>query len=454
MPIVNPTPSAPPAQTPNIVEITKPAYRGVTVDTSYVPQSALLTAIEGSSMTVNYYSQVVDDDNDLSGQQVSRDPTNQQYRLINRLEIKLQNSLTTTQDQQTKQLHVNGTAVCYPFMVPQEGDMFLADLDDGREGIFRVNNSERRTYLKESCYQIDFVLVDYSTPARRGDLTRKVIQEYYFLRDFLMHGQNPLLLPQDYADVQELTRRYFELLDIYMRSFMSPEFKTLVLPSQPRPVYDHFLVKAVAAAFNTWDCPQLAEMSILNVDGIDAMGCFTIWDALLRRDDKLRAFMNKKAGLLSTGYFSGQPMFEAIRFSGISYAVYPADDEVSVNYEVRPRGPCPSDSAVLCEGSARPGVLQDLIGTTVLAGLPYSKAPLIHDVTVDDYYIFSQAFYQKLPEGQSQLELLVRDYLEGKAINRRTLVLLTNCWQGFSSLSRFYYLPIILMMVRAAIRTI
>jgi hypothetical protein len=452
MPVVHDTPAAEPEKKPNTVQIAKPQYRGVVVDTRYVPQSALLTNIEGSSWTVNYYSQVLGADNDLSGQQMNRDAIDQQYKLIHKLELKVQTPLTSQQDQESKQMHVTGTAVTYPFLVPQEGDMFLADVGDGREGVFEITNTERRTYFKESCFEIQYVLVSYGNPQRTGDLNRKVVQELYFERDFLIHGQNPLLMPQDYEDVQVLSRKYFDIMNIYFKMFHSNEYMTMLLPGQAQPTYDHFLMKALNAFFNTWDTPLIRENRIFNVDDADAMKCFTLWDALMRNEKDLLPFINKKAALQTTFAFTEQPMFEGIRYSGLQYVVYPGDLEVCVDYEVRKRAPC-AMGVKLCNPPSRPGILDELLGQKVMSGLPYTGAPLITPVLQDDYYIFSEAFYHDLP-GQSMLELAVRDYLNGRALNRRLLVIFTETYQAWGGLERFYYIPIVLMLIRASIRSL
>ncbi|MFL9998859.1 hypothetical protein [Paraburkholderia sediminicola] len=453
MPVINPKLHTPLVDQPSPVMIAKPAYRGVTVDTQYVPQSSLLTAIEGSSWTVNYYSQVLDDDNALSGQQVDREAIYQQYRLIIRLELKVTQPLTASQDQESKQTQVTGTAVTYPFLIPVEGDMFLADIGDGREGVFRITGTEKRTYFKESCYQIEYTLVDYSTEQRRGDLDRKVVLELYFERDFLIHGQNPLLLRQDYADVQFLTDKYYEILQIYFAMFASNEFKTLLVPGQRRPVYDHFLMKAVTGFFETTQAPALVQMRILNVDDSDVLRCFTLWDALALRQKSLLPFINRRTGLLTTRVFTRRPRLEGIRYSGIDYVVYPKDPEVCVNYDILPTRIRASADHALRPVPARAGALDQVLQHKARQDLPYGNAPLVHDVLVDDYYVFSEAFYTN-GDGQSQLELLVRDYLDLKAVSRRTLVLMSETWHAFGALERFYYLPILLLLIRSTIRSI
>jgi len=156
--------------------------------------------------------------------------------------------------------------------------------------------------------------------------------------------------------------------------------------------------------------------------------------------------------LISAHTFTRNPMLEGIRYTGIQYVVYPCDDCVSVNYEIRPRAILPSGMQ-LCDVPSRPGVLSELLGHKVMTGLPYEGSPLIKPVLCDNFYIFSKEFYLNLP-GQSKLECAVRDYLAGRAIDRRLLVVLTETYQAFDGLSRFYYLPIILMLIRANIRSI
>lgn len=452
MPVVNPTTTtAAASEIPTTVQIAKPEYRGVTVDTQYVPQSSLLSNIEGSAWTVNYYSQVVDTDNALSGQQVNREAIYQQYRLINQLEIRVTQALTQSQDQESKQITVTGTAITYPFMIPLEGDMFLADVGDGREAVFRITHTEKRTYFKESCFQIDYVLVDYSTEQRRHDLQRKVVQELYFERDFLIHGQNPLLQRQDYADLQLLQSRYEDLIELYFAMFSSKEFRTLVVPGQHRAVYDHFVMKAVTGLFDSVEAPTLARLRILNCDDQDALHCFTIWDALLQRKRALLPYCNRRAGLLTTRAFTERPQLEGIRYSGIDYVVYPKDLEVCVDFDIRPVQTPASGGVSLIEPRApKPPPAPPPEEGEVPAP---PAAPLVWPVLVDDYYVLSEAFYADLPN-QSVLERAVRDYLDFKAPKRRTLVELVEAFHSFNPLERFYYGPILLLLVRSSIRSV
>lgn len=453
MPLVTPKTSAPPVEKPHEPVISNPQYRGVTVDTRYIPNASLLSHVEGSSWTVNFYSQVLASDSALSGQNVTMNPIHQQYRLVKGMELKVSSSLNTSQDPVTKSLIIQGAANVYPFIIPNEGDMFLADVGDGREGVFKITAVERKSVFKETIHAIEYILIDYSTDERRGDLNSKVVQTLQFIRDFMNYGQNPLLEEEDYAVLTELQGRYLEIAARYFRAFTSNEYKTLIIPGQDFPVYDHFLVNATMSFFTTYDAPEIRTVRRLNVDGDDLLKSVTIWDVIKNRDISMLKYCNRKAGLVSSRTFERDPMLEGIYHSGIRYVVYPKDPELLVDYQLRPREK-PLALEDLKDSSSQVRQLSDLIGDTAFEGLTLPDAPPIHKVLVDDYYVFSQDFYEDNNPGQSLLEICVRDYLTGKALNNKALLALCQTHQAWGGLERFYYLPILLILIRASIRSI
>lgn len=436
------------------MRIASPEYKGVVVDTRYVPSNALLTNVEGSAWTVDYFSQVLDTDSALSGQDVTLSAIYQQYRLIKGFEFKVTSPLATSQDDVAKTMTLTGTATIFPFLIPNVGDMFFADIGDGREGIFRVTSSERRAIFKDTCHVIEYQLIDYSTELRRGDLLSKVVQTLYFVKDFLLHGQNPLLEEAEAQNVKKLTEWYFELANTYFKAFVSNEFKTLLLPGQPHPTYDAFLTKAATSILTTWDVPQLRFVRRLNVDGDDGMKTSTLWDALLQKDPHVLRVAMQRIGLVFAQSFEDNPMMEGIYWSGVTYVVYPKDPELFVDYDYRPAVKYTLDTVSIQPLATRLRSLNDLLTTNTLNGLPYDGAPMIHPVLVDDHYVFSQAFYDQVSPGQSRLELCVRDYLDGKALSTPLLLALCETAHAWGGLERFYYIPILLILIKAAVRSL
>ena len=69
-------------------------------------------------------------------------------------------------------------------------------------------------------------------------------------------------------------------------------------------------------------------------------------------------------------------------------------------------------------------------------------------MTVDDYYIFSEAFYKRIPGQLSKLESLVYDYIEKREIDFSVLhTLIIECTQ-WPLLERFYYIPILMLIAK------
>ena len=438
---------------PAPVAIAAPQYRGVVVDTQYTPLSNLMTHVEGSSWTVNYYSQVLNDDNQVQGQQPNLDPIYQQYTLIRGFELKVTSPLTTSQDTETMSMSLTGSANVYPMVIPNIGDMFLADIGDGREGIFKITNSERRSIFKDTVHFIEYVLVNYSTEELRGDLNQKVIRTVHFVKDFLQYGQNPLLEEEDFHIAAKLASRYHELCDQYFRSFTSTEFRTLIAPGQTFPCYDPFLTKAVRSWFTTWDAPELRSMRTMNTQDDKALDSLTVWDILTKRQPKLLKSTARKMALVSAKTFERNPMMEGIYWTGITYVVHPTDPTINVNFESVAYKKAPAE-AVLVDVPSPITNLSDLLDQPALDGLPFEGAPLLHPVLGDACYVFSQAFYDKAATGQSKLELAVWDYLEGKAPNNKLLLTLCDTYHAWGGLERFYYMPIVLLLIKASIRSL
>lgn len=453
--VVVPTPSAPPSEKPHNPVVYSPMYRGVTVDTRYIPTGSLLTHVEGSPMTVNYYSQVLDRDNEVAGQNPTRNPVLQQYRLIKGLELRVTQDLVWQQDDNTKQWTATGSANVYPFLVPNKGDMFLMSVMDGREAIMQVTGSKRMSVMKEAIHEINYEFVTFSDldQYRLADLNTKVIESYTYVKDFLQYGQNPVLLDADAESVSELSFAFDTIVREWFKEFLSRDFMTLMVPGQPFSTYDHFLTKFMLKFCTTTASPEIQYTRLLNVDGLDDMRTPTLWDMCLQRNVMLKRLLNERMRMTSTLYFPSDPMMEGIHHTGIQYVVYPENPRQSWDDVRKMKAPVTLAYSL----TPVPGIvgrLEELIEESNLRGLPYGDLPLIKPVTVDDFYVFSEAFYKKDTQNMSKLEHAVWDMLDRKALSLDLLVFYTRTWQTWGALERFYYVPFILMMIRAQIRSL
>lgn len=479
MPIVTVDDSGPPIQKSPVVQIAKPEYKGVTVDTKVEPVQQMLTHVEGSSWTVNYYSQALDLDSATQGQGQGTSPVHQQYRLIKGMELKVTGALTTSQNTETNALTITGAANVYPFVIPNIGDMFLADVGAGREGVFEVTDVTRHSVFKQSVHSIEYKMMGYSDTviesggSRLKDLNNKVVQTFQYDKDFIKHGQNPLIFEEDYENVEYLRRNYKSILDRYFKTFFSKELSTLILPGQESPTYDHYLTKHISNVFSAWDTNEIRNMKVLNVDDDYALQATSVWNALLNRDRSLMIDAFLKVGKVYAIEFTTDPMLEGIRWSGVHELIYPTDPTLTVDYKsMSPvklvngnditKGPSRlSVGALLPEPTPLYETIHfvlDGYNLTDESGNPVGEyitlPPIIHRAMKDDFYVFSEDFYKnnRIVGKQSQLELMTQDYLDNKVLSFKRLKSFCEDMKNWNTLDRFYFTPVVLMLMKAAIR--
>jgi hypothetical protein len=193
MPIVTSKPTSQPAPAPQVVPKIIESSQTIVVDAKHEPLQSLITQVAGFSWTVDYYSQVITKDTALAGQDSALPAQLQQYKLIKDLEVKVSSALSPTQDNETKQMIATGEAIVHSMVIPNAGDMFTAEIGDGRIGVFQVQNTQKKSLMSQSVYSFEYTFIYYTDnyPSRYADLVKKVVQTHVYVKDFLTHGQNP-----------------------------------------------------------------------------------------------------------------------------------------------------------------------------------------------------------------------------------------------------------------------
>jgi len=451
MPIINDSPSAPPTPQPNPIKVAPVSYQGVAQDTRYTPLRSLLTHVEGSSWTVSYYSQVLARDNAVAMQNLDRDAVFQQYKHITNFELKVTTPITPpTQDQNVKALTITGQSNVYPCgVIPNEDDIFVAELLNGRSAVFRVTLSEQRSIYEEAGWIIDYILIDWLSDDRLQDLTEKTVEELVYVSDFLTYGQNPLIAKSEYVQLQQLDSLYDEIAKDYFRRFVSNEYRTLLLPGQTFPIYDPFLTKAVLSVFGSQDSQLVKYVRELNVSDDDSLKTPTIWDALIAKKPFRLKTAATKMGLMSSATFTRDPMMDSVRYSGVKYVVYPRDPQRSED-DIRILKDKTLSDWQIQSVSTRETDLGKLITITELPGLPQRDVPGIN--RFNDYYVFSESFYKNWNVGLSALEIQAKRFLNDYALDIPALLELTLTCSNWGPLDQFYQIPVLLILIRSAIR--
>lgn len=423
----------------------------IAVDNRLTPRMNLITSAEGSSWTIDYYSQVLNVNSQLSGQQSTISATNQQYTKINNLVVKVTSPLSSSQDDETKAITVTGTAIVPSFMLPNDNDMFTADIGGGTRAIFSITNTVKLSMFEQAAYEVTYTL-NSQEENKFLDLEAKVVKEDFYHDNFIALGKNPIVASSKHSILLELGQTYNTLLKQYFKKFYSSEFKTILLPGQTQSIYDHFLVDFLLSQFNTWDTNEIRYVNKLNVDDDTVMSCDSVWTALKNKDVSYLNTSFKRFGLVSTVTFSNIPVAHGIRYTGVRRAIYPIDPVLNVDGTLHNNTKLVNIESLI-EATAQPGELNEMAKAINLRMFPKTVKPLtvpIKLVTEDDYYVFTESFYNKT-NLMSALESIVYDYLENKSIDSEQLINTAKLYSKWGLLEQFYYCPILMLLMKSII---
>lgn len=435
-------PEKKPVQVPDAIE--SPKHQSTLIDTKYTPRYNILTQIEGSPWKVDYYSQVLNDDTALQGHSPGKDALNQSYILVKDFIFKVTSPLSTSQDPRTNTFLVVGTANVYPFLKPNQGDMFIADIGDGRSGLFRITTVEEKSIYKETTASIDYQLVSYADGVggekRFKDITDKVVETRHFVREFTDYNQNPYVTDDDYNTYKLLSGLYPEIVDNYYRMFVSRRYKCLLVPGQAIPTYDPFLTRFMVRAFDASNTKRSTLIKTFNVKEDPVMSLPTLWDALYDRDEDILNYITTQMVLVPSKSFTTDPILEGIYYSGMQEVIYPYNPVPDVD----------GFSPCILKDATRSALTPS---ADTKAKNHYQGTPLIPETHQKLWYVFTKNFYD-CNKHMTIIEAQTWRYIRNEPVDQDKVLALANDYHNWGSLEKFYYVPILLLLIHSIIRGI
>jgi hypothetical protein len=433
------------------IQVPDTTYSKVYVDLTWKPRANYLLHAEGSRWSVTYYSQILTKDSALSGLQASASSIYQTYNEIKEMVFRVINPLTTSQDDQTKAMKVSGSSIIAPCVIPNEGDMFLADIGEGKTGVFRVTQTEKKSIFAQSCYEIAYVL-DTDTGDKIQALDAKTTNRYYYLSDYLVSGKNPLITTQAYQANVNIAKAYKRMLQAYHDTYYSAEFSTYLIAGQAHSVHDHHHCKHMLRTFDQYELPGLICINKL-ADGQDpALKASSVWDAITQRDIGLLEAGFTQVELASTRYYAADPQLSPLAYSSIEYIVRGTDTPVrALPMPTIPPGDYSlytTTAAVTLPWAGSNASVGTAVRGVNLRSLANQTAPVIYPVTQDSHYVFSEHFYNQ-DANMSVLESLALCHIQSQPIDAQQLHELLLLSQTWDLLERFYYTAVLLSIAKA-----
>jgi hypothetical protein len=473
MPIASLKPTAPvPIIQNNEPQIQSQSYCSTTVDTQNKALSSLISYVQGMPWIVTYYRQVITTQSDLKEHDVGEVPVYQQYEKINNMEIRVTEAVAGEQNTNMAQMRVSGSALIYPFLTPQVGDTFVAEAGLGQMGIYTIDTTERKSFNLETVYSISYHLQTFvnTDQARLNDLNLKVIREFYFDKSRMAEGLNPILTTQQFSQLQSLSDLYKQIVSYYFNTFYDHNYDTLAVPGQGTGVYDAFLVDYVLRIVDTFDSLKIRNVRNYATDNEDFLAQPQFWSMMLQRDISMLPYINRYMGLVMIKFFNYNSMFKGLRYSRLSYVVYPVTADFSqlnpntlqnigdpllmdygvpeINFFAVSPAFKPQAQNQITEARSSGGSLVDLLAkatNTAQSGVQYIN-PILQS---DRSYLLSSNFYEQTGT-LTLMESCVTDYLNYRPLNLTNITSLAQQYKQWGRLEQFYYIPMLITLIKTA----
>jgi hypothetical protein len=452
MPIASYKPTSPIQTNPNKVTLEQDVVKSIYVSDEDKAIKSLVTYVSGAPWSVQWYAGVVTEHSDIRELDTSQKAIFQQYEKINNLEIRVTTPLTESNDSTIGTMKVEGSGLLYGNLVPNVNNYFLTNSGDNNTGFFRVTRVERRSFNNDSVYTIEYVLVGFTSNStvrtQINNIESKVIRQYYFNKDRVADGLQPLLKSEDHQQILDLNVLYKNICLEYFRTFFNKRYSTLVLPGQDTAIYDGYIVSYLMKIVTSRDAP---ELMLLRQHSNEENYCLeqpTIFNALLKRDISYLELCNKNMTLVSKNRFNKNSYTMGLMYTNINYVVYPETYDSSSQVGDDPSIITIPDIATILDTKNFQGSLYDAIDNTYTTSTQTYK--LYYPVLRDANYVLSDSFYSNLPD-MSVLEILTKDYLNRNTLDIPMLLTISNRFKYMPRLEQFYYGPIIITLIKTAI---
>ena len=452
MAVLRPKPTSPSTTVTEMPRIHDVNHESVMVDAKFVPLSSLITFVSGYAWTVDYYSQVITRDSALAGHDPNLPGQFQQYKLIRNLDLKANDPIRWSQDPTSKSITASGNSSMHSMVVPNAGDMFVAEVGDGRRAVFQVKNTEKKSILTQSVYSFDYTMIFFTDTEkeRYADLESKVVQTFHYVRDFILHGQNPLVTTDEFNTIEKLSELYQEMIENYCGWFFNDQFKTFTVPGQDLPHYDPFLVEYISKTTTSLSHRNLRDLIVLNTDDDYQLRKPSVLQAIYERNSRTLDLSFRKYGTVAARSFYYNPVANGIRFSGVSQVIYPLGTDQAQEHNLNSIDWKSPTYTPFSPSKTHGGDFYQATPDNILEynGL---QVPIIKPVQIDDYYIFSQQFYEK-DAGQSLMEVLVHNFIADRQNQPKDIYTVVQNYHNWGTLEAFYYIPVMLTLITGVIR--
>lgn len=416
--------------------------------TTLVPESRVLTLldyVEGYPWTVDFFGQILNDNNSLQHFDPNIPNLTQPYYKVNKLILQVSSPLQTSYDSATAITSVSGSALTPYKIKPNAGDVFIAKVDNTEDAIFIINNVERKTFRKDTLYEISYTLYTYTSVNASfiDSLERRVQQTFFFNPDSNFFNRDVLLKPSVKEAMDRLEHFAFTSTKEYFDTFIQPIMGNLAIPGTLGryidPILINFILKTVNYTHN-----NLIKITTVDFSRYSMYNQKNIYDVILNRDKSILPDVSKKYRFIATLFLNNKVRLGTPMFINIDYVIAPYEIDISLNIanlDIYPLDPDTVAYPITKHNSNDYNRnIQTLTGTM----------PLLHGIYEDGYYVVSKNFYEYLETGRgsiSYIEFLIYKFISNEAISKEDIAIAVEDVNKWSILHKLYLLPVLWLMI-------
>lgn len=244
--------------------------------------NALMAYVEGSVITTTFYTQLAADTWGRSASNSfseSLDSVHQKYRKIHNFQMKLTGDVDYSYDNRETKSMVRGTAVLYPYLCPYQGDMFIYEASTTKYGLYKITAPPTRLSIESStCHTIQFSLVTWVDDTLLQKLEACVVDEAYFELTSYLNTKGAFLT----ADTQKMLADARKAVDTLSNYYMDQYFEKYIYQTfiENACLYDPYIVEFNRRVFDPSSFPMRPRQYVPNPKHWQV--CF--WNRLLDPD--------------------------------------------------------------------------------------------------------------------------------------------------------------------------
>lgn len=418
-------------ETSNIV--TNPD-RTTVVDLERMPATHLLQYANGSPWPVMYFRRLYGKNDPKNIFDPSVRNATQQVDRIDNLVIKVTDTIVPQQDNQKKSFTRDGGGTITTSIAPNETDFFVADLGNGRFGLFTINQSVRKSDNKIAVYEVTYTMLYDMTPEIWETVKTCTQRTYHYVAERAWVGVDPLLTPEEFRRFNSAANYIRLIEETYVQRFFEPKIRSLAYPGlMPGEFYyDVYLVKFVRALGLRYVGEDLRVYphTPLNIDAVQ-----TLWKILEQRNPWLLELVERKGGWYSSKSFRTRHGMNTVAFCHVTATFTFADtyDANQFTTGMNSEFPWPVTESF----EATPIVYRGIENETLPAYLPLSR---------NEFYVLSSAFY----EGSyaSALEYGLYLFLNERPVPNNLACQLAELLVKLPKAEQLYYTPLVYLLLK------